>query len=110
LESSDDNEAEEISILKDKDDELLKELLDDSNYYSAEENEYYFEEGGDTDNDGSGSVFVEANEANTYQYQDTYADDLAVNTHNNIPPSEREVLMGMGTGGRGLDVIFQIAW
>jgi hypothetical protein len=38
LESSDDDEAEEISVLKDKEHELLEELLDYTNGYSAEEN------------------------------------------------------------------------
>jgi hypothetical protein len=92
--------------------------LDDTNYYSAEENEYCFEEEADTDGSGNGSVVDEDDEAkNTYQYQDIYANDLPVNPHDNITPSvearnfdreetiryfEREVLMGTGTGGRGL--------
>jgi hypothetical protein len=83
LESLDDNKAEEISeeitVLKDKEDELLEELLDDTSYYSAEENENYFEEEADTESVGD--------EANTYQYQDIYANDLSVNPHDNITPS-----------------------
>jgi hypothetical protein len=88
LESLDDNEAEEISVLKDKEDELLEELLDDTNGYSVEENEYYFDQEADTDNDGSdnGSVF-DGEEAMPYQFQDKYANDLPVNSYENIAPS-----------------------
>jgi hypothetical protein len=104
--------------LKDKEDELLEELLDDTNGYSAEENEDYFYQEADTDNDGSenGSVF-DGEDDMSYQVQDKYVNDVPVNHHENIAPSvearnfdreetiqyfEREVLMGTGTGGRGL--------
>jgi hypothetical protein len=88
LESLDDDEAEEISVLKDKEDELLEELLDDTNSYSAEENEYYSDQEADTDKDGSdiGSVF-DGEDAMSYQFQDKYANDLPVNPHENIAPS-----------------------
>jgi hypothetical protein len=96
LESSDD-EAEEISVLKDKEDELLEELLDDTNGYSAEENEYYFDQEAETDNNGSdsGSVF-DAEDAMSYQFQDKYANDLPVNPHENIAPKvwKQETLIG----------------
>jgi hypothetical protein len=88
LESSDDNEAEEISVLKDKEDELLEELLEDTNGFSAEENEDYFDQEVDTDNDGSdsGNVF-DGEDDMSYQFEDKYVDDLPVNHHENIAPS-----------------------
>jgi hypothetical protein len=85
LESLDDNEAEEISVLKDKEDERLEMLLDDTNGYSAEENEDYFDQEADTDNNGSenGSVF-DGEDDMSYQVQDKYVNDAPINHHENI--------------------------